>query len=245
MPGDCKAGTVEFFSVYEYYIIVLSIIENTSNILRKMSHAAMRVGREPDCALLVAVSKTVGVEHIIEAIDSGLRVFGESKVQEAIKKAEAIDHPGVSWHMVGHLQRNKARDAVEVFDLIHSVDSMSLLEAVDKAAARIGKVQRILLQVKLSDEESKFGSSEEELAQMVSAARAMMNVEPLGLMTVPPFFDEPERARPYFRRLRELAGQHGLEELSMGMTGDFEVAIEEGSTMVRIGTAIFGERDYA
>jgi len=210
-----------------------------------MSHAAMRAGRAPDAARLVAVSKTVGTELVQEAVDAGLRVFGESKVQEAREKIEALAGQGLEWHLIGHLQSNKAKAAVGLFDLIHSVDSVSLLEAIDRHAREMGKVQRVLLQVKLSEEESKHGASERELREMAEAAMGLASVRVEGLMTIPPFFDDPEGARPYFRRLQELNGPYGFAELSMGMTGDFEVAIEEGATLVRIGTAIFGERDYA
>jgi pyridoxal phosphate enzyme (YggS family) len=209
-----------------------------------MSHAAMRAGRAPDSARLVAVSKTVGLGPIGDAVDAGLRVFGESKVQEAREKIEALAGRGLEWHLIGHLQRNKAKAAVGLFDLIHSVDSVGLLEAVDRHARDLGKVQRVLLQVKLSHEESKHGASERELQGMAEAARGLSNVQVEGLMTIPPFFDDAEGARPFFRRLRELNGPYGFPELSMGMTGDFEVAIEEGATLVRIGTAIFGERNY-
>lgn len=220
-------------------------LHTIGDVYRRMSHAAMRGGREPDAAHLVAVSKTVPVEVVREAVDCGLRVFGESRVREAAAKAAALSGLGLSWHMVGHLQRNKARQAVEVFDLIHSVDNMDLLGLIEKHAGAIGKRQAVLIQVKLSGEQRKSGCDEATLRAMVDAAAGMEHVEVRGLMTVPPFFDDPEAARPYFRRLYEINETYGFPELSMGMTGDFEAAIEEGATLVRVGTALFGERDYA
>jgi len=223
----------------------MEMIQRISDIYRRMTHASMRAGREPDAARLIAVSKTVGAKAVYEAYDDGLREFGENRLQEAQKKTVELRGLDITWHMVGHLQSNKAKQAVDLFDLIHSVDSLKLLRLIDRHAADMGKVQRVLLQVKLSQEDSKAGAHEKELEEILNEAGSMGHVRVEGLMTVPPFFDEPERVRPYFRRLRELAGSLGLRELSMGMTGDFEVAIEEGATMVRIGTAIFGERDYA
>jgi pyridoxal phosphate enzyme (YggS family) len=222
----------------------LQVIESVSDIYRRMSHAAMRAGREPDEVRLVAVSKTVGARLMREAVEAGLRVFGESKVQEAQKKAAELAGLNIEWHMVGHLQRNKARAAVEIFELIHSVDSLELLQVLDREAARRGKVQRGLLQLNLSGEQSKSGIGAGELDGLLEAASAMENVIIEGLMTIPPFFDEPEKSRPFFRELKALADRSGLHEVSMGMTNDFEVAIEEGATLVRVGTAIFGERDY-
>ncbi len=222
----------------------MSILENISDVYKRISHAAMRGGRSPDEVRLVAVSKTVNARAAREAYEAGQRIFGESKVQEAQKKAEELQELNIQWHMVGHLQRNKARHAVGLFELIHSVDSMALLKEIDRQAAKKDIVQGVLLQVKLADEVSKSGTSEAALEVLVNSARTMDNVEVKGLMTVPPYFDAPERVRPFFKRLRELNEPFGFTELSMGMTGDFEVAVEEGATLVRVGTAIFGERDY-
>jgi pyridoxal phosphate enzyme (YggS family) len=221
------------------------VIENISRVYRRISHAAMRGGRPPEDVRLVAVSKTVGEEAVREAYEAGQRLFGESRVQEAQKKAEALADLNISWHMVGHLQKNKAKAAVGIFDLIHSVDSVALLEAIARHAEAAGKVQALLLQAKLSEEEQKHGAGGEEVELMVRRAGALGSVKVEGLMTMPPFFDDPEDARPYFRRLREMNRMYGFPELSMGMTEDFEVAIEEGATLVRVGTAIFGERSYA
>ena len=212
------------------------------DIYRRMSHASMRAGREADSARLVAISKTVDSDMVRTAYDWGLRDFGENRMQEAEKKSGELSDLNITWHMVGRLQSNKAKAAVGLFDLIHSVDSVKLMSLIDRHAGEAGKQQRVLLQVKLAEEESKSGADETALAEMMEAAASLDNIKIEGLMTVPPFYDEPERVRPYFRRLSELAEQYGLGELSMGMTGDFEVAIEEGATLVRIGTAIFGER---
>ena len=227
------------------------LIENASNILKKISHAAMRAGRSPDEVKLIAVTKTVGIETIKEAIDAGLRIFGENRVQEAQKKISdlkfEISNSNIEWHLIGHLQKNKAKYAVQLFDLIHTVDSIELAEELNKQAEKIGKIQRVLVQVKLSEEETKHGISEKGLLPVIERIKSLNNLKLEGLMTMPPFFEDPEKARPYFRRLREIrdnAERNGfnLPELSMGMSNDFEVAIEEGATMVRIGTAIFGER---
>ncbi len=239
------------------------LIENASAIFKRISHAAMRAGRSPDEVKLIAVTKTVGIETIKEAIDAGLRIFGENRVQEAQKKISDLKFEitppippfekggmkgGVEWHLIGHLQKNKAKYAVQLFDLIHTVDSIELAEELNKQAEKIGKIQSILVQVKLSEEETKHGISEDELILLLEEIKKLKNLKLEGLMTMPPFFDNPEEARPYFRRLREIrdnAKEKGfmLPELSMGMSGDFEVAIEEGATMVRIGTALFGERE--
>jgi pyridoxal phosphate enzyme (YggS family) len=231
------------------------LIENASNILKKISHAAMRAGRSPDEVKLIAVTKTVGIETIKEAIDAGLRIFGENRVQEAQKKVMSDElglmRERIEWHLIGHLQKNKAKYAVQLFDLIHTVDSVELAEELNKQAEKIGKIQRVLVQVKLSEEETKHGVSEDELILLLEEIKKLKNLKLEGLMTMPPYFEDPEKARPYFKRLREIRDNinslrithYALRELSMGMSNDFEVAIEEGATMVRIGTAIFGERN--
>lgn len=230
------------------------LIENVKNIYRRMSHAAMRVERNPEEVKLITVTKNIDVERIKEAIDWGLRIFGENRVQEAKEKIEELSHfkhdalhfTHILWHFVGHLQKNKAKTAIKLFDLIHSLDSIELSEELDRHAEKAKKIQRVLIQVKLSEEETKYGISKEGLTDLVKAVSNMKNLKLEGLMTMPPFFDDPEMARPYFRKLRELRDSfvksgYKLPELSMGMTHDFEVAIEEGATMVRIGTGIFGE----
>ncbi len=214
----------------------------------------MRAGRNPEEVKFIAVTKTVRVESIIEAIDAGVRVFGENRVQEAMDKISSlksqISDSKIEWHLIGHLQRNKARYAVQLFDMIHSVDSIALAEELNKQAERINKVQRVLIQIKLSEEETKHGITEDALLHLIERIRTLNNLRLEGFMTLPPYYKETEMVRPYFRRLREIRDMvnfqgimpYRLHELSMGMSHDFEVAIEEGATMVRIGTAIFGER---
>jgi PLP dependent protein len=229
----------------------IQLLDNLKEIHRKIAHAAIRVGREPSEIKLIAVTKTVNIDLIRMAVDIGLREFGENRVQEAQKKVKSdklsVMTERIHWHLIGHLQKNKVKTAVGLFDLIHSVDSLELAVEIDTQAAKISKKQRVLIQVKLSEEETKHGAAENDLLDLVRKTTALGNVKLEGLMTLPPFFDEPEKARPYFRRLSELrreAEKKGfrLPELSMGMSHDVEVAIEEGATMVRVGTAIFGER---
>jgi pyridoxal phosphate enzyme (YggS family) len=192
----------------------------------------------PGHVALIAVSKTVPPELIEEALAAGQTLFGESKVQEAKAKIPVVSSRA-RWHLVGHLQSNKARDAVALFDLIHSVDSVKLAAALNKWADHAGKTQQILLEVNVSGEASKFGFRPEDVPAALDQINALPRLEVRGLMTVPPAGKD---ARPFFRQLRELRDRLGLPELSMGMSQDFAAAIEEGATMVRIGTAIFGER---
>jgi len=229
----------------------IQLLNNLKEIYRNMAHAAMRAGREPSEVKLIAVTKTVDVDVIKKAVHIGLRKFGENRVQEAQNKIKSDNLKALSekihWHLIGHLQKNKVKTAVGLFDLIHSVDSLELAEEINSQAAKAGKKQRVLIQVKLSEEETKHGVEEKDLFDLVRQTNILGNLKLEGLMTIPPFFDEPERVRPYFRKLSELrkdAETKGfrLPELSMGMSHDFEVAIEEGATMVRVGTAIFGER---
>lgn len=220
------------------------MVKRISDIYVRMSHAAMRAGRQPDCARLIAVSKAVSPAAVRQAYGAGLREFGENRIQEAERKTGELSGLDITWHMIGHIQSRKAKSAVAMFDIIHTVDSVKLLDLIDRHAAEAGKVQRVLLQIKLSHEASKTGADEATLDEMLARAATLGNVKVEGLMTMPPLYNDPEAARPYFARLREMGQARGLSELSMGMTGDFEVAIEEGATMVRVGTAIFGERDY-
>jgi pyridoxal phosphate enzyme (YggS family) len=223
----------------------LELIDIISDIYRKICHAAMRADRDPEHVRLIAVSKMVEVRLIKEAVDAGLRLFGESRVQEARDKAGELRDMGIVWHMVGHLQRNKVKQAVELFDFIHSVDSIELSKAINRHAADMPKVQKVMVQVNLTGEKTKFGVDESSLKDLISAVREMNNLSLEGLMTIAPFFDTPEKARPVYKRLRTLADEYGLRELSMGMSSDFETAVEEGATLVRVGTAIFGRRKYA
>jgi pyridoxal phosphate enzyme (YggS family) len=223
-------------------------LEQRLNAVReRLAAAAQCVRRNPDAAAIVAATKAVAPERVEEARAAGLTMFGESKVQEAKAKIPLVSSRA-RWHMIGHLQTNKARDAVELFELIHSVDSVKLAGELDKYAGRAGKTQPILLEINVSGEASKSGLKLEELAATLEQINALPRIEIRGLMTIAPFAEDAEKARPHFRRLRELRDEMEnrlgmrLPELSMGMSHDFEVAVEEGATMVRIGTAIFGER---
>lgn len=219
---------------------------NLQNVKNRIAAAAQRAGRDPAAVRLVAVSKTVPLDRIKEAVAAGQRLFGENYLQEARGKIEALG-PAASWHFIGHLQSNKAKAAVGLFELIHGVDSLKLAQALNAAAAQIGKIQPILIQINLAGEASKSGTAPEAATELLLQIGKLSHLRVLGLMTMPPFL-EPEAVRPYFRTLRELRDRlqdrrgQPLPELSMGMSGDFEVAIEEGATLVRVGTAIFGSR---
>jgi uncharacterized pyridoxal phosphate-containing UPF0001 family protein len=235
-------------------------------VQKRIESAARRVGRDPKAIRLVAVTKGVSPDRIREAISAGATLFGESRIQEALPKIKELSSfPGkgeapsgsaggggmvaspINWHMVGHLQRNKAKDAVGVFELIHSVDGFELAHELDRRAGQKGVVQKILIQVNVAKEPTKHGVASEELEAMLKNVAGLSNLLVEGLMTIPPQSDDPEAARPYFRwlaRKRDELNRAGwpLQELSMGMSGDFEVAIEEGATLIRVGTAIFGPR---
>jgi pyridoxal phosphate enzyme (YggS family) len=225
------------------------VSDNLKRVRDKIAHAASRAGRNPENIQLVAVSKTVEAKRIREAIEAGATLFGENYIQEAREKIKELGHE-VRWDFIGHLQRNKVNHAVDLFEMIHSVDRLSLAREINSVAAKKNKKTRILVQVNISGEEAKSGINPGGVTSLVSEIASMSNLSLEGLMTMPPYFDDPERARPYFTALRELrnkiiaenSGGIRLKELSMGMSGDFEVAIEEGSTAVRIGTAIFGKR---
>jgi pyridoxal phosphate enzyme (YggS family) len=219
-------------------------------VLDRIRKAAVACGRDPQSVRLVAVSKTVAAERVRAAVAAGVDTLGENYIQEARAKIEALAALPVVWHFIGHLQSNKAKYAVRLFELIHTVDSLKLAAELDRQAARAGKTQRVLVQVNVSGEASKSGASEAEAGRLVADIGKLAHLLVEGLMTMPPFFNQPEKARPSFRALRrlrdEIQQKHlpgvDLRELSMGMTGDFEAAIAEGATLVRIGTAIFGER---
>jgi pyridoxal phosphate enzyme (YggS family) len=227
-----------------------NIQNNLEKIQQRIRDAAIRVNRNPNTIRLIAVSKTVPVNRIQEAIEAGITLFGESYIQEARTKIESIGRDGIVWHFIGHLQTNKAKYAVRLFDMIHSVDRLSLAQELDKRAKKENRILPILIQVDIAKEATKHGTVPENLLSLLQQIAPLANLSVRGLMTMPPYFDEPENARPYFRALKNLqirikeAGIPNirLEELSMGMTGDFEAAVEEGATMVRIGTAIFGPR---
>ncbi len=225
------------------------IKKRLNEVKARIATAAHRAGRDPAEIQVVAVSKAIPIPLIREGIEAGITILGENRVQEAREKIATLGRP-VRWDMVGHLQTNKAKLAVELFDFIHSLDSVRLARELDKYGRASGKRVRCLIQVKLAPEETKSGIDERELIPLVEAIPDFSHLMVEGLMVLPPFFNDPEESRPFFKRLREL---HGLiqekaipniemRELSMGMSHDFEVAIEEGATMVRIGTAIFGPR---
>jgi PLP dependent protein len=228
-------------AVFLYNNTVNEVAHNVERIRERIRIAALRSGRQPEGVTLIAVSKAIEPERIEAAVAAGQTLFGESKVQEARAKIPLLSQHA-RWHLVGHLQTNKAREAVALFELIHSVDSIKLAVELNKWAERAGKMQAILLEVNTSGEASKFGLKPEDVSATLSEINKLSRVEVQGLMTIAPFFDDAEKTRPSFRRLRELRDETGLRELSMGMTQDFEIAIEEGATMVRIGTAVFGER---
>ncbi len=228
----------------------MSIEENLKRIGERVAAAAKRAGRDPLAVKLIAVTKTIEPERIREAVTAGARVLGENRVQEAKEKIEKLG-PIASWHLIGHLQSNKAKYAVKLFDLIHSVDNIGLAREIDKQAAKMGKVQDVLIEVSIAGEAAKAGVAIPEATALVREAATLKHISIKGLMTVPPLLDDPEAVRPYFRKLREMAESIArenipgvsMQELSMGMSGDFEVGIEEGATMVRVGTAIFGKRN--
>lgn len=230
----------------EFYQRVKMIADNLKSVTQRIASACEKIGRPPEDVELVCVTKEASIEKMEEALSLGVRIFGENRVQDAIIKHKAIGDRA-TWYLIGHLQTNKARDAVKIFSLIHSVDSIRLAEAIDKEAAKTDKVQDILVQVNASGEESKFGLAPEAVIEVIKEIALYPNIIIKGLMTIAPEVEDPELVRPYFRRLKELRDEinssqlitYNLQLLSMGMTNDFEVAIEEGSNMVRIGRAIF------
>lgn len=206
---------------------------------QRIAIACARAGRRRDQVTLLAVTKVFPAAAIVEAYQLGLRQFGENYVQEFEGKAPEVSHlDGAVFHLIGHLQSNKSRRAGELFQVIQTIDSAKLARRLDE----LDKPLEVMIEVKLSPEESKQGLAQDELARLVDEVRACRNLRLTGLMTMPPWSDDPEPSRPYFRRLRELGVRHGLAGLSMGMSHDLEVAIEEGSTLVRVGTALFGKR---
>ncbi len=227
----------------------MSVSDNYTIVTNRIAAAAKRADRDPASIRLVTVTKTVSIEKIREALSSGASILGENRVQEAKEKIEQIG-PGFSWHLIGHLQTNKAKYAVKLFDLVHSVDNLALAAELDKQAAKIGKIQDVLIEVSIAGEAVKAGVGLDDAINLVRKAALLKNIRIKGLMTMPPYSEHAEDSRLYFRKLKELSALINKEsiqgvsmaELSMGMSGDFEVAIEEGATMVRVGTAIFGAR---
>jgi PLP dependent protein len=229
---------------------VNDIAVNIAAVRQRIAAAAAAAGRDPGSVQLLAVSKTFSADHVRAAHAAGQRDFGENKVQEALQKIEATADLEIRWHLIGHLQSNKVRKAAPAMAAIHSIDSVDLLRRVDAAANEQGTSPELYIQVDLAGESTKFGAPETEVPALARAALQCRAARLKGLMLLPPWFDDPELARPYFRRLRELRdrlvedgidGSH-LHELSMGMSHDFDVAIQEGATLVRLGTAIFGKR---
>jgi pyridoxal phosphate enzyme (YggS family) len=229
------------------------IADNLERVRDRIRKAAAACGRKPEDITLIAVSKNFPRESISEAIAAGQLHFGENRIQEAETKIPHFaDHGGIVWHMIGHLQSNKAPKSVALFQVIHSVDSVKLAQKLDDAAAQAGRTVSILLQVDLGHEATKFGAGEEQILEIIDAILGCSRLRLDGLMTVPPFFEEVELTRPYFARLRSLRdeierrrpGALGRKLLSMGMSHDFEIAIQEGANILRVGTAIFGEREY-
>ena len=214
---------------------------NLERVRERVARAAERAGRRPGDVLLIGVSKTVDVERIRQALAAGLSALGENRVQEAKAKVEALGRP-VPWHLIGHLQTNKARDAVAVFDVIHSVDRLDLARELERRAAAQQRVIDVLLEVNLGHESAKSGVEPDALVPLLDGLAGLGHLRPRGLMAIPPVAETPEETRRWFQMLRGLGQRHGLPELSMGMSADYEVAIEEGATMVRVGTAIFGAR---
>jgi len=230
----------------------LLLPERIRRVRRRMDEAARRSHRSTAEITLVAVSKTHGVAAIQTAINAGLTEFGENRVQEAEQKIPSLGRESAHWHLIGHLQSNKARRAVELFDVIHSLDSVALAHRLDRICQEVSRESLpVLIQVDLGHEATKSGVDAGSIRELITETGRCERLQLTGLMTLPPFFDEVESVRPYFRRLRELRDElraegafgNGPGELSMGMTHDFEVAIEEGATIVRVGTAIFGERE--
>ena len=210
---------------------------------RRIDGASQRARRKRSDIKLVAVSKKFSAAHIREAYAAGLREFGENYVQEFAGKRSALsDLPDAKFHLIGHLQSNKARLACQIFDAIQTADSVKTIEKLDAAFKETGRQLEVLLEIKLSDEATKTGAQPEQIAAILEAADRSSAFRVSGLMTIPPWSDDPEQSRPYFCRLAELARRYDLPQLSMGMSGDFEVAIEEGATIVRVGTALFGPR---
>jgi hypothetical protein len=225
--------------------------ERVEAVRARIERAARRAGRDPGAVTLVAASKTVPVERLLEAMACGCRIFGENRVQEALAKIEAMKECAeIQWHLIGPLQPNKVKHAIGRFSLLHAVDRLDVAERLDRTARERGITQSVLLEVNVAGEETKHGFKPDDLKAMAERVGMLGGLRILGLMTIPPPADKPEDARPHFRRLRNLAAQVGaldipgvsMRELSMGMSGDFEVAIEEGATLVRIGTALFGPR---
>lgn len=227
-----------------------TVAERVHVVLSKIRRAAEKAGRRPDSIRLVAVTKTVPVARIQAGLEAGLTIFGENRLQEALLKIAALQQTPARWHFIGHLQRRKVKSVIGVFDLVHSVDSVELAEEINRRAAEAGIRQEVLLEVNIGNEPTKTGFRSEDVIGSIRAMSMLPHLRIKGLMTIPPLTSDAEQARPYFSQLRHLAARIAdlaspsvtMRELSMGMSNDYEVAIEEGATLVRVGTAIFGAR---
>jgi len=230
----------------------LNIKENIDDIVKRIEVTCKKAGRNPNDITLIAVSKTVESPKVREALEAGIDNLGENRVQELIKKYEDLKDTDIKWHMIGHLQKNKVKYIIDKTVLIHSVDSLSLAEEIDKRAKNKGLVANVLIELNIGEEESKFGIKEENIYDFIKSLENFENIRVLGLMTVAPFCENPEDVRWVFKKMKDIYDKIStmnlknaeMKYLSMGMTNDFEVAIEEGSNMIRIGTAIFGARKY-
>ncbi|WP_163327647.1 YggS family pyridoxal phosphate-dependent enzyme [Desulfurobacterium thermolithotrophum] len=228
----------------------MEIRENVKRIKERIEKACERAKRSPDEVFILAASKTRAPEEIRKAFEAGIKLFGENRVQEAREKIPLLSDLPIEWHMIGHLQKNKVKYAVNLFEVIESVGSKELADELEKRLSKIGKKLEVFIEVKLSPEETKHGCSPNEVEELARYVLELKHLDLKGLMTVPPYFEDVELVRPYFRRLREIRDRledslgMKIPHLSMGMSHDFEVAVEEGATIVRIGTAIFGPRNY-
>jgi PLP dependent protein len=228
-----------------------SIKDNLDKINKQILDTAMSSGRNPENIRLIAVSKRKSVEAVMEAIKAGAKHFGENYIQEALDKIDAIGKDTACWHFIGHLQSNKAKFAVKYFDYIHTVDTIKLAKEIDKQAGKISKIQDILVQVNIGEENTKSGIKIDDTIKLITQIHTYKNITVKGLMCMPPYFLDPDQARIYFQQLVRIKDEIldkkyetvSMEHLSMGMSNDFKVAIEEGSTMIRVGTSIFGRRD--
>lgn len=228
----------------------MSVSDNIDDIRQRLTHAVEAAGRKPGDIILVGVSKTQSIDKIKEAVASGIDSFGENKVQELLEKYDKVKD--VKWHFIGHLQRNKVKYIIDKIEMIHSLDSIDLASEIDKRAGRINRIIPVLIQINIGKEESKSGIFEEDIEEFIEELKNFKNIVVSGIMTIPPASDNKERTRNYFRRMREIFEQFknckysnfDFKYISMGMTEDFEIAVQEGANIIRIGTGIFGERVY-